>query len=260
MQGAESFRVAVQAQRAAEQSMLALLENDPRVRRGPTQRIVEAVAQYTTHKEDESAEAYYALGLLAFYGRNDLREAEAALRASIELRERWSWPYNVLAIVLFTKGAEAQANEAWTQAITLAPDWSRPYSDMAILYRRAGRMDEATQALKQALRLDPEGAVTHYNYGVLLDVLGRHEDARKQYLSVIAKDPSLPAAHYNLACSYGREGNVAQAAPYLERAIRMDEAFRQEAAEDRDFDPVRAEAVFLALIRPKNSAPQGPTQ
>lgn len=248
MKQAVSIQRVVEGQEAAERSLLTLLEKDPRVRRAPTQRMVEQVAEYASRSEGESAVAYYALGLLEFYGRNNLPEAETALRKSTKLDDDWSRPLNGLAIVLFTKGDEAQADVAWARALTLAPQWSRPYSDRAILYRRAGRMDDATKAIEHALKLDPEGPVTHYNYGVLLDVLGEHEKARAQYLWVVEKDPSLPAAHYNLACSYGREGNMARAAPYLKSAIRMDDAFRKEATQDPDFDAVRDEAEFLAIV------------
>lgn len=247
-ESAAARRTAAEERDGRIQIMVALLERDPRVRRPPTQRAVEAVARFTENAGHASAEAFYALGLRLYYGERDYMGAEEAFRKAVELQPEWSWSHNLLAILLFDIGREDEAHEAWQQAMRLSPEWSRPHSDMAIMYRKADRMDAAVIEVLEALELNPEGPVTHYNYGVILDVLGNHKEARTRYEKVLELDPSLPAPHYNLACSYAREGDLTKALPYLERAISLDEAFRKDAAKDPDFDPVREEEAFVRFM------------
>ncbi len=235
-------------QEAQIAGMFALLENDPRIRRGQTQRAVEWVATLAESNEDAPAEAFYALGLRRFYGEKDLDGAETAFRRAMELRPEWSWPHNTLGIVQFTRGDETAAMASFERAMKLDPKWSRPHSDLAILFRRAGRMDDAIREATVALEMDPTGPVTHYNYGVILDFLGRTAEARTEYETVIGLDPTLPAPYYNLACGYAREENLEQALYYLGTAIRLDEAFREEAEKDPDFDRIRADPAFERVI------------
>ena len=229
-------------------AMFALLETDPRVRRGQTQRAVEWVALLAQDTEHAAPEAYYALGLRRFYGEKDLDGAETALRKAIALRPEWSWPHNALGIVLFSRGDEPVAMESFQRAMDLDPRWGRPHSDLAILYRRAGRMDDAEREALVALEMEPTNPVAHYNHGVILDVLGRADDARKEYETVVGLDPTLPAPYYNLACGYAREDRIAEALENLATAIRRDEAFREEAEKDPDFDRIRTDPGFVRLL------------
>jgi tetratricopeptide (TPR) repeat protein len=130
----------------------------------------------------------------------------------------------------------------------LDPEWPRPLNDMAILFRLEGRMVLALNQILAALEMDPEGAVTHYNYGVILEVMGRYSEARAQYERVIELDATIPASHYNIACHYARDGDLEAALPYLTEAIRLEEKFRKECEKDPDFDRVRDEAEFVALL------------
>ena len=230
------------------ETMLRLLLRDPRIRRAETQRQVETVAHFAKIAASPAPETFYALGLLRYYGENNFSEAEKAFRNAIARDPNWSWAHNGLAILLFDSGKEAEADAAWAEAIRLDPQWSRPYSDRAILYRRAGRVEEAIREIEKALVLDPDGAITHYNYAVLLDVQGQHTAARERYLKVVGLDPGLPAPHYNLACGYAREGDLDKALPYLETAISLNEAFRNEAQTDPDFDKVRTEDAFRQVL------------
>ena len=241
-------------QRAQVAAMFALLENDSRVRRARTQRAVEWVALLAQDADDASPEAYYALGLRRFYGDKDADGAEAALGKAIALRPEWSWPHNALGIVLFSQGDEAPAMESFQRAMDIDPQWARPHSDLAILYRRAGRMDDAVREALVALEMEPASPVAHYNYGVILDVLGRADEARKEYETVIGLDRTLPAPYYNIACGHAREERIAEAVKRLAQAVALDEAFREEAEKDPDFDRIRSAPEFARILegRPIN--------
>lgn len=228
--------------------MIATLEADPRARRASTQRLVESVAALAQTGHADRPEVQYAIGLLKFYGEESYEEAETAFRKVIELDPAWAWGHNGLAIVLYASGRKDEAEAAWNHALELAPNWVRPYNDRAIQYRRAGHLEQAGEQLRAALALSPTDATTHYNYGVWLDVTGQPDHARREYETALRFDERMPAALYNLACSYAREGRIEKAAPYLERAIELNPAFRDEALHDPDFDRVRDKAMFDSLI------------
>ena len=228
--------------------MIAALEKDPRVRRPQTRRLVEKLATYAGTAELESAEAHYAKGLVNLYGENDLTAAEVAFLNAARMRPEWAWAPNALGIVLYKAGRTEEALDAFAQARKLDPTWSRPHSDLAILYRLDGDMEKAADQLEQALELEPEDPITLYNFGVFLDILGHRKQAEDVYREVIAKDPGLPAPYYNLACAYGRQGALEEALPYLQQAIALNPDFRAYARTDEDFDPVRANPAFQAIV------------
>jgi hypothetical protein len=53
---------------------------------------------------------------------------------------------------------------------------------------------------------------------------------------------------YNLACSESLSGHTADAIEHLQRAIGASEKHRADARADSDFDPIRDEPSFKALI------------
>lgn len=237
-------------QSAAElgRSMVAALDGDPRARRASTQRLVESVAALAEDGHADRPEVQYAIGLLKLYGEADYDAAEIAFRRAIELDPAWAWGHNGLAIVLYASGREEEAEAEWDRALELAPSWVRPHNDRAIQYRRAGKIEDAGDQLRAALALSPMDATTHYNYGVWLDVTGEPSLARREYETALHFDSQMPAALYNLACSYAREGRIEKAAPFLEEAIALNPAFREEAKTDPDFDRVRDKAMFDTLV------------
>lgn len=236
--------------------MLERLEMDHRVRRPETQAVVEQVGAYADQPALATAETYYALGLRKYYGEFEPEAAERAFLRASRLRPDWAWPHNALGIVRFVTHRRQEALESFRSALELDPDWSRPHSDMAILYRRAGEMQKATQHVKQALEIEPGHPINHYNYAVILDEQGRHMEARERYEHVLELAPDLAPALYNMSCSYAREGDLETAIPFLLESIAIDEAFRAEARHDPDFDPVRDESRFQAIV--ETDADTGP--
>ena len=243
---------AMNARDRLSEEMMELLEEDPRVRRPATRRTVENVAAYALHPTLATSESYYALGLRKYYGEEDFDGAEAAFEKAIKIDPPWSWPHNGLGIVRFATGREEQGLASFREALRLEPSWSRPHSDMAILYRLSGRMDEAIREVEAALSIEPLHPINHYNYGVILDLLKRHPEARARYEKALELSPGLPPTLYNLACSYAREGDLNTALPYLLESILLDEAFREEAKFDPDFDPVRDEPAFQSIVEGGN--------
>ena len=53
---------------------------------------------------------------------------------------------------------------------------------------------------------------------------------------------------YNLACSDSLSGHPAAAVAHLRRTVAASEKFRQDARDDADFDAIRDDPSFRALM------------
>ena len=77
---------------------------------------------------------------------------------------------------------------------------------------------------------------------------GRYAEAADRALEVLGVHPEYVAPLYNLACCESLAGRRADAVEHLRRAIGAWEPFRELAAKDSDFDPIRDEPGFKALV------------
>lgn len=77
---------------------------------------------------------------------------------------------------------------------------------------------------------------------------GEHDRLQARLAETIAANPQYPMLIYNLACSESLSGRTADAIDHLRRAVDASEKFRADAREDQDFDPIRDEPGFKALI------------
>ena len=77
---------------------------------------------------------------------------------------------------------------------------------------------------------------------------GEHTELRAHLEKLIAANPQYPMLVYNLACSESLSGRTADAIDHLRRAVGASEKLRADARKDSDFDPIRDEPSFKALI------------
>ena len=66
---------------------------------------------------------------------------------------------------------------------------------------------------------------------------------------VHAVQPQDALVHYNLACYWSLAKNKRQALVYLSRAFDLEDAYRALVADEPDFDPIRDDPAFQALLR-----------
>ncbi|MFL5860504.1 MAG: TPR end-of-group domain-containing protein [Solirubrobacteraceae bacterium] len=77
---------------------------------------------------------------------------------------------------------------------------------------------------------------------------GRYAEAADGAREVVEAHPEYAGLLYNLACCESLAGRTADAIEHLGRAIEKSEGSRSYAAEDSDFDPIRDEPAFQALV------------
>jgi hypothetical protein len=77
---------------------------------------------------------------------------------------------------------------------------------------------------------------------------GEYAELSARLQDLIASNPQYPMLVYNLACSESLSGRTTDAIDHLRRAVDASEKHRADAREDSDFDPIRDEPSFKALI------------
>ena len=81
----------------------------------------------------------------------------------------------------------------------------------------------------------------------LYDV-GEHAELSARLEDLIAANPQYSMLVYNLACSESLSGRTTDSIDHLRRVIDASEKHRAHARGDSDFDPIRDEPSFKALI------------
>jgi tetratricopeptide (TPR) repeat protein len=82
---------------------------------------------------------------------------------------------------------------------------------------------------------------------------GRYSEVAERGRQLVSEHPNYSVLFYNLACSESQAGQVAAAVEHLGQSIELSEESRRFAAEDSDFDPIRADPGFKALISAANA-------
>jgi hypothetical protein len=98
----------------------------------------------------------------------------------------------------------------------------------------------------------PEG-IDRFGAGLWAEVhplyeAGRYDEAADRAVVLLAEHPDFPDLAYNLACCESLAGRTADAIEHLGRAVDGFPAFRDMARGDTDFDSLRGEPAFQALI------------
>ncbi|MGF1516440.1 MAG: tetratricopeptide repeat protein [Nodosilinea sp.] len=78
--------------------------------------------------------------------------------------------------------------------------------------------------------------------------LGQFEASIACYDAALEIKPDYHEAFYNKACCYGLQGYADNAIQAWQAAIALDSKYRNMAKTDADFDPIRTDERFQALL------------
>jgi tetratricopeptide (TPR) repeat protein len=104
------------------------------------------------------------------------------------------------------------------------------------------------RALERRPAFKPKGFEDLLNYGVYLHNRGEFEEALKHLHQAAEIHPRNEHALYCLAASAARSGDTVVAIKALRTAIAVSPETRTQARGDSDFDPIREEDEFVALV------------
>ncbi|MGB0386648.1 MAG: tetratricopeptide repeat protein [Ardenticatenaceae bacterium] len=244
-------------------------------------RYDEAIAAHQQAIELDPTLAYPYNGLGYVYraqGRYD--SAIAAYQQAIQLDPTFAYPYNGLGYVYRAQGRYNEAIGAYQQAIQLDPTFAHPHNGLGYVHRAQGRYNEAIAAYQQAIQLDPTDADYYHGLGNVYHAQACYDEAIAAYQQALQLDPTNALSRMSLAACYRKLGksakyeqlvalarqqmaqenvynracfeaiceNVEQALALLQQAIAKGPGYRLLARRDPDFDFIRHDARFQALV------------
>ena len=152
----------------------------------------------------------------------------------------------------------------FNQAIALDPNLARAYLNRGIIYGTLKDYSAALADYTQAIALNPNYAKAYYGRGITNRNLKDYPAALADFNKSIVLDPNLAQADYNhqvippnpndaasvysAACAYALQSQLDLALDWLRRAITMDNKYLDMARTGTDFDALRAEPAFHALL------------
>ncbi len=136
----------------------------------------------------------------------------------------------------------------YNQTLALDPDNAVAYNYRGQAYARLQQYARALEDYTQAIARDPQYAVAYNNRGLCYVRLGNYAQAIAEYRQAVIANPQYATAYYNAACAAGLMNNAGIACTWLEKAIALNPRYRTMAQRDSDFEYIRGNKKFQALL------------
>ena len=115
--------------------------------------------------------------------------------------------------------------------------------------RALGQFRDALDPLSRAAQVSPNDIHIWLALGWCYKRTGRIDLAIESLEEALAVEPDDALVNYNLACYWSVAGNKRQVLKYLSRSFDLKEHYRTLVATEPDFDAIRSDPSFQALVR-----------
>jgi len=160
----------------------------------------------------------------------------APVRTAVEALEKYED-----ALKIFRRGEYDKAIPLFEKIAASYP-MEREIADRSQMWITVARGRTAPEAPR------PKNAEEHHDRGVMAANEGRLEEAAEHFRSVATMSPETDRGHYGLASVCALRGDVGGAMKHLAKAIEVSPSNRIRALNDVDFDALREDAEFMALL------------
>ena len=171
--------------------------------------------------------------------------------------QRVSWEQQVQQAEALAKALGLDPTEIQTQLAQYREDPQAQMRDLqvaSLLFEansafEQGNYETAIAAYDAALAIKPDDPDTWDNRSIALLHLKRADEAIESCKKALEIDPNHAGSTYDMSCSYGLLGDSENACSWLEKAIQLrPDRYREMAKTDTDFDAIRDDPRFQALI------------
>jgi tetratricopeptide (TPR) repeat protein len=136
------------------------------------------------------------------------------------------------------------------QALQLRPNDAGIVGLCAYAQVALSNLTAALANSERAVALDPNPFTLNCR-GYVKQASGDLAGALADFEQLLRLAPNDSRSLYNAACIYARLGQADSAIQRLRRAIELKPSWREAASSDSDFDTLRSDSAFVALIEPQ---------
>lgn len=201
------------------------------------------------------ADAYASRGLVESLRKN-YAAAEREFQRAIELNPNLFEAHYFAARLAHQQGNYEESIREYREAARVRPDDFQSRLLITSPLRRLGRDEEASASLndflhvvESHLELNPDDARALYLGAGGLMELGQRDRALAWGARALALDPEDSGVLYNCACVYALGDEREKAISCLERAVANGFGHREWLENDADFDSLRGDPRFEAVLR-----------
>lgn len=189
----------------------------------------------------------YELGI-SFYKANSLEKALACYAAASEIKPDAHEALFKKGLVLGLLGQHEAAIICFDIALEIKPDLHEALYNKGVALVKLEQYKAAIACFDASSEIKPDYYQARSTKGVALGFLGQYEAAITAHDTALAIKPDDPDALYNKACCYGLQGDADNAIQFLQAIIAIDPQYRTICKTDTDFDPIRTDERFQALL------------
>jgi tetratricopeptide (TPR) repeat protein len=158
------------------------------------------------------------------------------------------------ALDLFERAMKALGKKDYEKAGAILDELLSSYPDeREVLERARAYKVVCERALEKKPSFRPKSFEELLNYGVFLHNKGEFQEALKFLQQAAFIHPKNEHVLYCVAAAAARAGDTPVALKALKSAIGTNTANRAQARSDSDFDPIREDEEFVALVYPQAS-------
>ncbi|SFC82547.1 tetratricopeptide repeat protein [Clostridium uliginosum] len=161
--------------------------------------------------------------------------------------ERETLLYNEAYKFFFSHEYDSAIDKA-NEIIVDFPNSAKGYNIRGISKAYNGSFDYAMRDIDKALDIEPNYGYAIFNKALTYELYNKFDEALLWYNKDLEVE-NYVWTYYGIASIYGRRGDAENTIIYLKKAIDIDEAVKNEAKAEADFDPVRDLKEFKELIR-----------
>lgn len=206
-----------------------------------------ALFDYDLITQPDDYEAWDNRGI-SLHDLGRYEEAIASYDRAVDIRPDYYEAWYNRGISLHHLERYEEAIASYDRAIEINPNDHEVWYNRGLSLHNLGRYEEAIASFDRAVDLKPDDLEARYNQALSLQNLGRYEAAIASYNKFLEISPTYANAFYNKACCYELQGEVEEAIRQLKQAIDLDPKIREWAKMDSNFDSIRDDDRFQALL------------
>jgi tetratricopeptide (TPR) repeat protein len=176
-------------------------------------------------------------------------EAIECYNRALEINPNYAMAWSEKGICLGYLARHEEAIECFDKSLQLNPNEAMPWRNKAQTLDRLGRYQEAIKSYEKALEINPNDVNGWNGKGTAFGKLGRYEEAISCYDRALDIYPNYAPALYNRARSKVKKGDIKNGLADLRKAIEINRFWTELARQDKDFDSIRNDERFKAVIR-----------